>query len=107
MALLYYFGAKTVDIISIYLKQNFLIVTLAMGGLLFVPKLEVLINTFIYNTLGIKQLINTPLLVYQGFPLLIPLVIFLLMLVSASVIVVINIILKNQKALVKRLAHND
>lgn len=107
MALLYYFGAKTVDIISIYLKQNFLIVTLAMGGLLFVPKLEVLINTFIYNTLVIKQLINTPLLVYQGFPLLIPLVIFLLMLVSASVIVVINIILKNQKALVKRLAHND
>jgi len=106
-ALLYYFGAKTSDIIDIYLGQNLVLVSFSMGTLIFVPYLSNVLNSLMISILNIKTSIEVPLLIYREIPFLIPVSIFIIMYVSASVITIINIYLKNQKTLIKRLAHND
>ncbi|HKL84457.1 MAG TPA: hypothetical protein VJZ48_03190, partial [Bacilli bacterium] len=107
IALLYFFKASTNDILDIYLGQNLVTVLVAMNALFVVPFLANLLNQLLSKVLGMSIEINVPLLVYQGIPLFIPLLIFAFVFISASVISVINILIKNQKALVKRLAHND
>lgn len=107
IALLYFFKASTNDILDIYLGQNLVTVLVAMSALFVVPFLAKSLNQLLSKVLGMSIEINIPLLVYQGIPLFIPLLIFAFVFISASVISVINILIKNQKALVKRLAHND
>jgi len=107
IALLYYFGAKTSEIIDIYLGQNLLIVSLSMFTLLIVPKIAQFINLFLYDFLGIRAQIEVPLLLFLDVPFLFPFLIFTVIYGGASVISIINILIKRQKSLIKRLAHND
>lgn len=106
-ALLYFYGAKTIDFIDIYLTQNLFLILSSLFGLFLIPTIETYLNRFLYLYLGIENMVSTPLLVFQGIPLLLPFLIFILLFISASIIATLSICIKNQKTLVKRLAHND
>lgn len=106
-ALLYFFGAKLSDLIDISLGQNLIIVTISMIFLLLTPYLSTLMNYFFYVYLHIQIDIKVPLLTYQGIPFLLPLLIFIVVYLFASVTSIALLFLKKQKALIKRLAHND
>lgn len=107
IALLYFFKAKTSEILDIYLGQNLILVSLSMLSLLAVPLLVKRINFLLMDILYIRSGIEVPLLVFLDVPLLFPLIIFGIMYLSASLITIFNIFIKNQKSLIKRLAHND
>lgn len=106
-ALLYFFGAKLSDLIDISLGQNLIIVTISMIFLLLTPYLSTLMNYFFYVYLHIQIDIKVPLLTHQGIPFLLPLLIFIVVYLFASVTSIALLFLKKQKALIKRLAHND
>lgn len=106
-ALLFFYGARTSDFIDLYMSQNMGLIMCSLIGLFFIPKVEQVLNKLIYQYLGINNMIKTPLLIYKGIPFLLPLIIFLLLFISATLIAIINILLKNQKTLIKRLAQND
>lgn len=106
-ALLYFFGAKLSDLIDISLRQNFIIVTFSMIFLILTPYLSTLMNHFFLVYLHIQIDIKVPLLTYQGIPLLLPFLIFIVVYLFASVTSIVMLFLKKQKTLVKRLAHND
>lgn len=106
-ALLFFFGAKFSDLIDIALGQNLIIVMISMISLMFVPFLSRLLNDCFYAYLHIQMEIKVPLLRFQGIPFLLPLLIFILVYLFASLTSIVLLFMKKQKTLIKRLAHND
>ncbi len=106
-ALLYFFGAKTWQIFEIYTSLNFYLVAISLLSLAITPTLAKLITRLINKYLRLDIVIKVPLLIFKDVPLLLPILIFSILFYTSSVITLINLLIKNQKSLIKRLAHHD
>lgn len=106
-ALIFFFGARFVDLVDVALEQNFLIVSLSMVSLIFVPLITNQFNAFLNTVLGIDLVITVPLVQYNGVYFLLPFLIFTLTYLFSSCTSLLILLIRNQKSLVKRLAYND
>ncbi len=92
-AILTCLGARNSSIISIYLKQNLLLLALSfLISLAVIFPSQFLLNLLISRSFHLDNLIDIPLLSFYGYPLLLPLALFIIALLISSLFVLIPIL---------------
>lgn len=92
-AILTCLGARNSSIISIYIKQNFMLLFISFCfALIFINPLQLLLNKLIANQFHLDNLINVPLSSFLGYPFLLPIALFLIALLISTLFVLTPIL---------------
>lgn len=105
-ALLYFYGAKTIDFIKILSIQNIILLGISCLSFFLVEPITTWINEYITKVIGISNFLSVPLSSFLGVPYLLPILILLFIYFSANLISIATLFFTNQKSLIKRLAYH-